>query len=209
MKIVAMVIIISLSILMVFHIPTINADFTLTLEHKEHFQIRWNTLESLVGLVGSEVGYNLIAGETLFVSWKITEQPLILPPRVWLLTKEQSYHFSHIIGGPVPFYNYILRTITWEGNFTYTVPQNGTYCVVLDNPAWGALDLTGPILDVQVYEADLTVPTQEEAPISSVGGTWTPISDSRFLSSWISLFSLLTAFTLLLTRYRKLNQNEP
>jgi len=133
-KIVVMTIIVSLLILMVFHIPAINADFTLVLEHKEHFQIHWDTLENPVGLVGSEVGYNLIAGETLFVSWIITEQPLILPPLVWLLTKEQSNHFSHIIGGPVPFWNFIKKTFAWEGNFTYIVPKNGTYCVILDNP---------------------------------------------------------------------------
>ncbi len=114
-----------------------------------------------------------------------------------------------MVGGPVPFYNYLMKTIGWEGSFTYVVPNNGTYCVILLNAAWGALDLTGPILNVEVYDAVLTVPTQEPpTPTPSVGGTWNPISDYRFLSSWTSLFLLVTAFTLLLARYRKLNQNE-
>jgi hypothetical protein len=167
MKSFVMLVMTSLLAMIVLCTPT-NADFTLVLERKQNFQVYWDTLEdglvgplqsglpgANVGLVGSRVGHSLIAGETLFVSWKITEQSVV-PPVTFLLTKEQSLHFGHMN----PFNNYLLKTIGWEGNLTYTMAQNGTYCVILDNPAWGALDLTGPILSVEFYEADLTVSSQ-------------------------------------------------
>ena len=163
MRVVITIIIASL-LSMVVLIPKVTADFRLVLEHKENFKIYRNTLDSPIGLNGSEVGYILHAGEALFVSWKVTENPLILPPIVWLLTEQQRNHFSHIIGGPSLLYGHILKTIEWEGNFSFSVQQNGTYYVVLHNIAWGALDLSGPILDVESYEAVLTIPSQAPLP---------------------------------------------
>lgn len=151
-------------------VPVGKCDLTVVLEHKENFTIYTNTWEHPVGLVGSEVGYNLSSG-VLFVSWKVTENPLLLPPIVWLLTRTQRNHFSQIIGGPSPFYGYILKTIAWEGNFSYIVPHNGTYCVVLHNGNWGALDLLGPTLNVETYDAILTVPSSP--PIANF--SWSPL----------------------------------
>jgi hypothetical protein len=156
---VATTIIIALFLSIVLLFSIVNADFTLVLEHKENFKLYRNTLDSPVGLNGSDIGYSLHSEETLFVSWKVAENPLILPPIVWLLTEQQRNHFSHIIGGPSLLYGYILKKIGWIGNFTFTVQQNGTYFVVLHNGAWGALDLSGPILDVETYDATMTQET--------------------------------------------------
>ncbi len=60
MKAIVMVIIVSLLTVIFLSVPLVSADFTVVLEHKEHFQIRLDTLEDVGGLVGSQVGYNLV-----------------------------------------------------------------------------------------------------------------------------------------------------
>jgi hypothetical protein len=211
MKIV--VILVMFSLLSAVFVNMVNAYFTSVLEHKENFKLYRDTLLQPVGLNGSDIGYVLYAGETLFVSWKITE--IFVPdPIVWLLSEQQRDHFSFIAGGPSIFYGYLLKTIGFQGNFTFAVQQNGTYYVVLHNIAWGALDLTGPILNVQVYEADLTVPTQitptpRPTPQSqTVGGTSfrvyaLRISNAETLTPWISLTSLIVVLALLVMHTRK------
>lgn len=166
--IVVAIIVVLLSIIIL--VPVGKCDFTVVLEHKANFTIYTNTWDHPVGLVGTEVGYNLSSG-VLFVSWKVTENPLYLPPIVWLLNETQRNHFSHIIGGPSPFYGYILKTIAWEGNFSYMIPRNDTYCVILHNINWGALDLVGPTFNVETYDALLTVPSSP--PIADFN--WSPL----------------------------------
>lgn len=152
-------VVVTVFLLSLLLVPISKGDTTLILEHKENFTIYTNTYEHSVGLVGSDSGYNISNGDQLFVSWNITKNSLLSPPIVWLLTEEQRNHFSQSIGGPSPIYGYILKTTTWEGNFSYMIPQNGTYCVVLYNPNWGPLDLNGPTLNVEVYNAILTIPS--------------------------------------------------
>jgi hypothetical protein len=192
-------IVVTVSLLSLLLIPMGEGDTTLTLEHKENFTIYTNTWEHPIGLVGSDSGYNITNGDKLFVSWNVTKNSLLLPPIVWLLTVEQRNHFSQIIGGPSLAYGYILKSTAWEGNFSFSITQNGTYCVIIHNPNWGALDISGPTLNAEVYNAILTIPalpppTPPPTPVGgysvSVEGHGTPLLLSVYLITLIMLSSI-------------------
>jgi hypothetical protein len=219
MKIVAILVVFSL--LFAVFVPTIHADTTSVLETKENFTLYTNTSDHPVGLIGSDVGYVLYANETLFVSW-ITTEPnnsfLYFPePMVYLLTPKQRASYSQLLLGPPFLDGYLLKVVPdeWQGNFSYTVPQNGTYYVVLQNLNWGALDLEGPTFNIQFYEATVTSPSPTPNPnptpqTQTVGGTSFRVNalpTSKFARSilWASIASLMMiiALTLLVVCARR------
>jgi len=222
MKIV--VILVVFSLLFAVFVPIINVDSTSVLEIKENFTLYTNTSDHPVGLIGSDVGYTLYAGETLFVTWKTTEPSnsyLYFPePMVYLLTPKQRASYSQILLGPSPVYGYLLKVVPdeWQGNFSYTVPQNGTYYVVLQNLNWGALDLDGPTFNIQFYEATITSPsptpnpnptppTPQNQTVGGISFRVYALAENKFVISipWVSLVLLvmIMALALLVVRARR------
>jgi hypothetical protein len=205
-------IIVTVSLLILVLIPMSKGDTTLTLEHKESFTIYTNTLEHPVGLAGSDSGYNITNGDKLFVSWKVTENSLLLPPIVWLLTKVQRNHFSQTIGGPSLAYGYILKTTAWEGNFLYAITQNGTYYVIFHNLNWGALDINGPTLNAEVYNAVLTIPAlppptpPPTPPSAPVGGYSVSIEGHSTPSLSLYLIALIMLSSTFISTKRKMRK---
>ncbi|MGA3191513.1 MAG: hypothetical protein ABSD73_03250 [Candidatus Bathyarchaeia archaeon] len=207
MKGIIVVIVVYLLVVICLCSPIANADSTTILERKQNFIVYRDTLTDGTGLIGSDFGYVMHSGETLFVSWKTTET--IFPdPIVWLLTQQQKDHWNFAAGGAILSpYGYLLKKSGHQASFTFTAQQDATYYVVIHNIAWGALDISGPTLNVEAYEADLTIPSAPSNPTQptnpSVGGTWSPITNLDLFNHWESLVFLMIALITLVVCVQK------
>jgi hypothetical protein len=198
-------------------ITSARSDSVVILEHKENFTINRNTKEDypLVILNGSVLGYNLSNGDVIQVSWSAKEDPSLVAPIVYLLTKEQWAHYAHTIGGPHPLYGYLVKEIDWVGTFQYSITSNGTYFVVMHNINWPAYGWIGPTINVSSYDAvKITVekpPSPPPTPPKPVGGIATPINmpiinpELQIPWIWLTTVILLLVLTVVYVKKRKRN----
>ena len=124
----------------------------INLERKEDFLVYTSTIDHTIGLNGSEIGYELVAGDKIGVAWWATETPTLLPPIVYLLNQDQYDHWNRFLFGPT--HGYLFKKVDWgETSFTYDITSSGKYYVVIDNPNWAPLQIIGPTIHFIYYEA--------------------------------------------------------